>query len=170
IQNLLREYLKEHYEPENFSPNELNSIDHVIKYFDYLLKNHRLPSDILRKSIAKNEELERFLKSAGVLSDDNWDSKDKISKGWDQYTIESALEKLNKWKNEKQKDESIVINSDYEFITNSSSEPPGFKVMRIHKSWQPLMGEKIKILMAGDYIRIRKLVPTPNVSEIQPEI
>ncbi|CAG8583093.1 17266_t:CDS:2, partial [Cetraspora pellucida] len=170
IQNLLREYLKEHYEPENFSHNELNSIDHVIKYFDYLLKNHRIPSDILRKSIAKNEELERCLKSAGVLSDDNWDSKDKISKGWDQYTIELALEKLNKWKFEKQKDEPIVINSDYEFITNSSPETPDFKVLRIHKNWQPLMGEKIKIIMAKDYNRICKLIPAPNISEIQPEI
>ncbi|CAG8542766.1 38785_t:CDS:2 [Gigaspora margarita] len=77
IQRLLREYMKERDEQANVSPNEL-------KY------------DIFRTLIAKNKELERSLKSAGVLSDDNWDSKDKISKGWDRDTIELALKKLNK--------------------------------------------------------------------------
>ncbi|CAG8746196.1 564_t:CDS:2, partial [Gigaspora margarita] len=171
IQKLLKERFKEHHEQENFSLHELKNVYHVIDYFEHLLRNNQLPNEILRKSITKNVELEKALMSIGILSEGNWDSKDKITKGWDQDAIESALEKLYNWKNDqlKKDNEPIEITP----IPSPLRSPDGFefdyKVLNVHENWKSLMGERINIITSRDYLEVRKIIPIPNISENQLE-
>ncbi|KAF0554714.1 interferon-induced very large GTPase 1-like [Gigaspora margarita] len=171
IQKLLKERFKEHHEQENFSLHELKNVYHVIDYFEHLLRNNQLPNEILRKSITKNVELEKALMSIGILSEGNWDSKDKITKGWDQDAIESALEKLYNWKNDQMEKENDPI--EITPIPSPLRSPDGlefdYKVLNVHENWKSLMGERINIITSRDYLEVRKIIPIPNISENQLE-
>ncbi|CAG8479801.1 12163_t:CDS:2 [Cetraspora pellucida] len=168
VQKLLKERFKEHHEQEKFPLLELKNIDQVKDYFEFLLYYNQLPNEILRESITKNEELEKSLESVGVLFDGNWDSKDKITKGWDQEAIEFALEKL-KSKND-QPDIEIKITPIPSPLMPPPNDPDSdYKVLKVHKNWKSLMGEKINIITSRDYLEVRKIIPVPTISENQLE-
>ncbi|CAG8626245.1 11083_t:CDS:2 [Gigaspora margarita] len=149
----IQQLLKEHNEQNNFSLNELNNVDDIMRYLEHLHRTYKLPDEILRKSIARNKQLEGCLITIGVLTDDNWDSKCKSTKRWDRDEIESALEKLKKWENNKQEDEALVIiNADDIFgceennawksvMCEGSSEDLIFEY-KVYKNWMPLKNEK----------------------------
>ncbi|CAG8480116.1 24027_t:CDS:2 [Dentiscutata erythropus] len=172
----IQEHLRELCEREKFSMEELCSVDNTIKYFEWVLDRDEIPEEfrtLLEGSISKHNVLEMSLKSANVLTDKNWKSEQKmLTEAWDQETIRSSLKRLNQWKvrnlTDEQPDMQKIPNINIPHYSEVPSEHEyDDKTLKVHKNYQPPIGETIVVITPKEYAKICQIYQPPNISDTQ---